>query len=492
MRRIEFSLLLALAACANGPKSLTQGRGTGDAGEVQDLAGVFDITLDPQEAGGATYCLNPASAALRAAIKRQKILGSELFDSAALAADISALHEILRKQYAGYPELLQHRTFDVDRFFANWRQDLAQRSTLVPFEDGVIRQLIELKKVHPDRHLQPTGWAGELLATPELAVAEYQGPAPKGDLAACHVLDAPGVFPETLRKSAHLRSGGSEEIVTVSVLGASPPVLVLECDGERIPLQRRANLAARASQGLPAYELKSVGDVALITVRRLAGSPEDLKLLEQLPLDYERHQQHRALVFDFRGNGGGNDGYVFQWLERAKRGSFHMAPSVEIEGQLFPCRDWNMLVYSQIVYDTVDSQDGIAARAELQKSWPSRSPGINHRISSGVVTMEAEHPYKGKIYVLVDRMSLSSGESAPAALRSALGATLVGERTGGFLEYGNLQPFVLPRTGIVFWVPIVRRYYQPSAEQVGLEVDAYLDPQQLALPAEQLISLLPR
>ncbi len=452
-----------------------------------------DLYLAAALAGGATYCLNPDSAALRAAIGRQKVPAQALFPSAALARDIEELHRMLRKQYAGYPELLQHRSFDVEAFFQRWVGELRGRAQTVPFAEGVIRYLVELKKHHADRHLQPTGWAMDLVGNPELEVAEYQGPAPKAELRSCRLPPDSGAFPGTLRTSLRaVGAGKTEPIVTVTVRGNRARTLELTCGEERAVLHRRGELPLPERKALPLYELRSHGELAVIQVRRLSGSPEELHALEQLPLEYDQHRKHGTLVFDFRGNGGGNDGYVFQWLERAKRGAFQMAPSVEIEGALYPCRDWNSLVFSQIAYGQVDAPEAIAAREELRQGWPAAPLDIHHRVSSGAVTMEADEPYPGKVYALVDRHSASSGESAPAALRAALGATLVGERTAGFLEYGNLQPFVLPETGILFWVPIVRRYYDPPAEQVGLEVDVYLDPAQLALPAEKLLPFLPR
>ena len=91
---------------------------------------------------------------------------------------------------------------------------------------------------------------------------------------------------------------------------------------------------------------------------------------------------------------------------------------------------------------------------------------------------------------LVDRFSGSSGELAALELRCALGAILVGERTAGTMQYGQLQRFVLPRTGLVWQVPTRRFFFEEAVEAVGLAVDAYLE--QIDADAADLVPLLER
>ena len=68
-------------------------------------------------------------------------------------------------------------------------------------------------------------------------------------------------------------------------------------------------------------------------------------------------------------------------------------------------------------------------------------------------------PYKGRIFVLIDRQCGSSGESAADMLREGLGATLVGERTAGLQEYGNVRLLALPRTLLVVHFATKRNYF---------------------------------
>lgn len=69
---------------------------------------------------GARSCLNPDSPVVRQAFSSPALTPETKLDGPALAEDVRFLHQLLRSTYAGYPEYLQHRTFDVDRSFESW------------------------------------------------------------------------------------------------------------------------------------------------------------------------------------------------------------------------------------------------------------------------------------------------------------------------------------------------------------------------------------
>lgn len=92
--------------------------------------------------------------------------------------------------------------------------------------------------------------------------------------------------------------------------------------------------------------------------------------------------------------------------------------------------------------------------------------------------------------MLLDRESASSAEGSALLLAQAFGATLVGERSGGYFEYGELTPFVLPRTGLVIELPTKRFYPAERIEGVGLPVDVYLPPELMKRPARALLPIL--
>src|SRR5205823_13000184 len=92
------------------------------------------------------------------------------------------------------------------------------------------------------------------------------------------------------------------------------------------------------------------------------------------------------------------------------------------------------------------------------------------------------------IYVLIDRQSASSGESSAFVLRQALGATILGERSAGYLTFGNQRPIILPRSGVQIMVPTKRNWFDTPMETVGVPVDFYLE--NTAISIQELLPML--
>ena len=448
------------------------------------LAG--DLYLDPADAHGSPYCLNPASTKLRELLQARPFPADKQLSRQALAEDIRYLHRLFEKVYAGYPELLQHRTFDVKAFFAEWASELESEPGSIDFESGFLRRIAALKRVVRDNHLQPQGWGLKLSSRPALKITEFVG-AGEVPLDQCEL--PLGSLGHTLRLAKELLADGTQRTVTaLSVQGPAPQSLDLQCGDETLKLTPRMPVDRR--EDAPVYEWKSVGATAVLTVRRLWGSPGEVEDLERIKRDYPSHRRHRRIVWDFRGNGGGNDAHIYQWINQAKRGVYHVHVSVEVFGALAPCNEYNWRVADQVRFDVADNPKSIAERERMIESWPAFVPPVQHRVFSGKDEPSAKHPYTGTVVVLLDRYSGSSGESGPYALQAALGARLVGERTGGYLAYGNLKSFPLPYTGIVMKVPTKRNYYPFEPEAVGLPVDVYLSEELLAKNAQELVPLL--
>ncbi len=65
---------------------------------------------------------------------------------------------------------------------------------------------------------------------------------------------------------------------------------------------------------------------------------------------------------------------------------------------------------------------------------------------------------------------------------------LVGERTAGLMEYGNVRSYLLPNSGIRWSLATKRNLFEQPTESVGLPVDVYLaDP---AATVETVLSQL--
>jgi hypothetical protein len=449
------------------------------------------LYLPPAQALGSRWCFNPDDPGWAELDKQTRPKPDDLVDAPSLAADLPLLQELLRTSYPGYAVLAQSPPFDVEAFFRKWRQSLRGKKS-VRVADAVIAPFRTLREEIVDQHFSPwvdsealTG--GSLLRPRELQVELAAGDAP--DLARCSIDGARRVYASTLRRAQLLDGRGAHPIVTVSAVAENP--VTLRCADRSWTLQPRAEAHAppRGASDLP-YTWSTIGDTAVIRVASFWGTVAQFENLGRLAQDYSEHARSRRIVFDLRGNGGGNDSPVYDWIARAKDGVWFSGAEVARIGQLSPCEEWNQLVDRQVQEHIQATAASKAARAAVRARWPTRLPETRDRFDAGLIHDHAAHPFKGPIYVVEDHDSMSSGETAAFVLRQALGAILVGERTGGYLDYGNVSSVVLPASHLRVNMPTKRNWYGAPMEAVGLDVDYYL--RDVELPVRDLLPLFDR
>ena len=450
-----------------------------------------DLYLSPSEASGGKLCFNPDSPRLRALLTAPRARASDPIDARGLSQDLPFLQDLLRLQYSGYAQIVQRADFDLPLFFEQWQSTLVRAGATIPFDQGVLDPLRTLRALFPDNH--HAVWGPSLGEEPAFVVREYQAIVRSADavgaLASCIARGAGTAFPHTLRLASVLRPEGTTLVLTVSVRGGGDRVSV-QCPGGTFDLVPRPTLAKRAAP-TPMEELyawRGLGDTAVITVRRFAGTGAQEKQLERLVRDYDAHRRFARIVFDLRGNGGGNDSAIYDWVAKAKRGLWSAGAEWELQGALTPCQTWNVLVQRQIQDRTVDTPDARSERAKIRAEWPKGPHPATWLYRPGLIDGQAERPYSGQVFVLVDRYSGSSGESGALTLKRALGATLIGERTDGTIEFSDQRTFILPHSGVRWSFGSKRNLFEEPVEGVGIPVDLYLaDP---AAPVEQIVSML--
>jgi hypothetical protein len=445
-----------------------------------------NLYLSPAAAQGGKWCFNPNSPKLRI-LTAPPAQPNDPVDAAALAADLKDLREFLRTQYPGYGELAQAHDFDVDDFFRNWQASLAGKDK-APFSEAIVRPLQKLRDVVIDQHLQAAFPEAELKRGTLLDAREFQGvfdgAAP--DVSKCTVSGAQRVYESTLRVSPEISKAAKRELITVSAVANAP--VKLKCGNREFTLTERAATPMPKEADPTFYTWSTAGDTAVIRIKRLFGSTKDLENLAHIPQDYPEHSKFKRIIFDLRGNGGGDDSYVYDWISKAKTGTWYSGSETKLVGDLWPCEEWNITLYRLVRDGTIGSA---AADAELQKikaKWPQDPPYLREQFNDGLVEDKSEHPYKGHIYVLIDRRSASSGESSAFVLRQALGATVLGERSAGYLTFGNQRPIILPRSNVRIMVPTKRNWFDTPMETVGVPVDFYL--QDTAMPIPDLLPIL--
>lgn len=219
----------------------------------------------------------------------------------------------------------------------------------------------------------------------------------------------------------------------------------------------------------PSVEEEVVEGVLVLCVRRLIGGSEDEELLARWSATGDRHFAFDRIVLDLRGNSGGNDGHTFEWARRRFREvPLHVRESRwEVRGKSLG--SWNAFAWR-------DAREGEAVPPHLVsgKHDPRRDDRIELHQTDW--PLEAgDQPWDGRMLVLVDRGTRSSGESSAWMLHEGLGARLLGSPTMGMIEYGNIVPYVLPDSGLVINLPTKHNDYRRPVESVGFPVDVALD-----------------
>jgi len=184
-----------------------------------------------------------------------------------------------------------------------------------------------------------------------------------------------------------------------------------------------------------------------------------------------RHFARDRIVLDLRGNTGGNDVYARRWAADAIRtaGSFPSQSCWHIEGQ--PLVLWNVVVWQE----SVAGPDSVAAWVRRRR--PALTPRTRLTLVDETDTYEAgASPWRGRMLVVTDRDTSSAAESATHMLRTAVGARIIGGRSAGMLCYGDVAPYLLPHSGLLFRLPARHTPAAAATELVGIPVDTALDP----------------
>ena len=232
-------------------------------------------------------------------------------------------------------------------------------------------------------------------------------------------------------------------------------------DPERLRLADPRRHQTRIDDHGPAAEISTVEDVLCVRVRRLTGSPDQVAELQQWVDDHERHFEHEKIIVDLRGNGGGSDNFVLSWIET------HIPRDTVLADEAYTwmlgdhgLSEWNFGIQQLAMYGTAfPFHPDPATRLSVYREAPHLRAGSN--------------PWAGQMLVITDHAVASAGESCTVILRDVMGARVLGSPTAGLMLFGNIAPYVLPRSGLVLRLGTTRFGY-PAVEFEGIPVDGSL------------------
>lgn len=222
----------------------------------------------------------------------------------------------------------------------------------------------------------------------------------------------------------------------------------------------------------PVVEESVIDGVLCIRIRQCGGrskASQDLMLAWQQA--HERHFDHDRIVVDLRANPGGGDRFIVGWI------ADHVATEVvwppwrewRLAGRIL--NGWNGSVIAEAVLD------GERLASEFDRSaYRFDRSGHLEVVEEPFSIPAAPTPWLGKMLVLIDRGSASAAESGAWMLRVGLGAYLIGGRSAGTVSFGNLAPYLLPRSGLMIDLPTASAS-RPEESMVGFPIDLAIDVQ---------------
>ena len=248
----------------------------------------------------------------------------------------------------------------------------------------------------------------------------------------------------------------------------------LQASGEDPALLRRAD--PRAAEPVlgedpgPQVGQELIGGVLMLRIRTFGPTGDGDRALARWRDAHDRHFGHDRVVVDVRGNPRGGSTYARDWIAAHVPTPFSFVPGRRwlLDGQ--PLILWN----GMLRVEAVDGPDAVPEQFRALRPAPGAGSGLSIDGEQWSFP-RGSSPWRGRMLVLTDRATASAGESVAWLLRGALGARIAGGRSAGCCTYGDIMPYLLPRSGLQVWLAS-RWDGFPAVELVGLPVDVPLDP----------------
>ncbi len=186
----------------------------------------------------------------------------------------------------------------------------------------------------------------------------------------------------------------------------------------------------------------------------------------------DRYREAPCVVVDLRGNGGGSEAFVIEWIRRLTGKRSNSA--------FFTCE--------------LKSRTTQMGRANAMAHWRDRYPGTGFYAREAARFLEAAKnlttprwvgpfgpdtariPNDTTVVIITNAHVASAAEGLVMRARHAENVVVVGENTRGALTFGNVSAHQLPHSGMMVWLPINFGLFPDLKfrEEVGLSPDYWV------------------
>ena len=201
-------------------------------------------------------------------------------------------------------------------------------------------------------------------------------------------------------------------------------------------------------------------DISILSILNFP-SPNDPRW-DGLEDSIKKILQEDLIVFDLRGNTGGDSGKAKIIAQMLINNTVkHPSKTIIIKNTPYAHQIMiNVSIFKiKSLRESGKSTEHIKRDIQEQKLEKEKAKDAN----KDTITLEHKHPntdklnFNGKIYVLADRNCGSSGEHALRLLKFHPNTTFIGEPTAGAIDFGQSGLFSLPNSGIL--VRVCTKYF---------------------------------
>jgi C-terminal processing protease CtpA/Prc len=181
----------------------------------------------------------------------------------------------------------------------------------------------------------------------------------------------------------------------------------------------------------------------------------------------------RSLIFDMRGNGGGDSG---AWGSEEFMRLFYTQP-IPLPTSRFRASD--EYISTQAAYverlrkQPAPNAREVALNQQLLDSLRAHRGGFVPNVQQHVLRYDSVRAYPQRIAVLMDKGCGSAAEYFLAMAKYSTKITRFGTHTGGFMDYGNANPFPLACADFTMYLPVTRMPWVDAApiDNIGYPPD---------------------
>ena len=237
------------------------------------------------------------------------------------------------------------------------------------------------------------------------------------------------------------------------------------------------NAGSAAPVGLPPGTMPTAqalsGTTCLLTIPSFM--PERKAALEALLRQYDNEIQSRPyLIIDVRGNHGGANACLAPLLPYVYEKTIHRyGDEVLVTREI-------LAAWERVLRLVPPGEKAIRAGLEKDVARMRTAPeGAFVALNPDeFITLPRTLPFPRRVVILIDSGCASTTEQFLLDARASKKVILIGQKTSGTLDYGNIRPFPLPSGERTLWLPTTRsrRLPQFPLDGIGVTPDIIVAP----------------